>query len=131
MDSSLFRRLIYLDYWFGGRCFMYWDGASLYHLPEGKMEVVASETAGTGYIDHFLFDGNVTFWPNEIIFVKDNSFNITTIYGGIKYYYIIREGNDAPIFDLIYFRLTFFTSAFIIVISSSHPHAHGIFRHLF
>jgi HK97 family phage portal protein len=74
MDSSLFRRLIYLDYWFGGRCFMYWDGASLYHLPEGKMEVVASETAGTGYIDHFLFDGNVTFYPNEIIFIKDNSF---------------------------------------------------------
>jgi HK97 family phage portal protein len=38
------------------------------------MEVVASETAGTGYIDHFLFDGNVTFYPNEIIFIKDNSF---------------------------------------------------------
>lgn len=38
--------------------------------------------------------------------VKDNSFNITTVYGGIKYYYIIREGNDAPIFDLIYFEPT-------------------------
>ena len=74
MDSSTFRRLVYLDYWFGGRCFIYWDGASIYHLPEGKMEVIASETASTGYIDHFLFDGTTVFYPNEIIFVKDNSY---------------------------------------------------------
>lgn len=74
MDSSLFRRLTYLDYWFGGRCFIYWDGASIYHLPEGKMEVIASETNDTGYIDHYLFDGNVKFFPNEIIYIKDNSY---------------------------------------------------------
>ena len=74
MDSSLFRRLTYLDYWFGGRCFIYWDGASIYHLPEGKMEVIASETNDTGYIDHYLFDGNVKFSPNEIIYIKDNSY---------------------------------------------------------
>ena len=74
MDSSLFRRLTYLDFYFGGRCFMYWDGTSLYHLPEGKMEVVASTEQGSGFIDHFLFDGTVTFFPNEIIFIKDNSF---------------------------------------------------------
>ena len=74
MDSSLFRRLLYLDYWFGGRCFVYWDGASIYHLPEGKMEVVASEVNDTGYIDHYLFDGNVKFFPNEIIYIKDNSY---------------------------------------------------------
>ena len=40
----------------------------------------------------------------EFNIIKDNSFNITTIHDGIKYYYIIREGNDAPIFDLIYFE---------------------------
>lgn len=74
MDSNSFRRLTGLDYWFGGRCFMYFDGASLYHLPEGKMEVIASQANATGYIDHFLFDGTTKFYPNEIIFIKDNSF---------------------------------------------------------
>lgn len=88
MDSNLFRRLIGLDYWFGGRCFIYWDGASMYHLPEGKMEVVASETNGTGYIDHFLFDGSTKFLPSEIIFVKDNSyksFGASQISGNSRY----------------------------------------------
>lgn len=74
MDSSLFRRLVYLDYWYSGRCFMYWDGASLYHLPEGKIEIVASESNNTGYVDHYLFDGVTKFFPNEIILVKDNSY---------------------------------------------------------
>lgn len=88
MDSNLFRRLIGLDYWFGGRCFIYWDGASMYHLPEGKMEVIASQTNDTGYIDHFLFDGTTKFFPNEIIFIKDNSyksFGASQISGNSRY----------------------------------------------
>lgn len=73
MDISTFRRLIYLDYWFGGRAFIHWDGASLYHIPESLMEVVASES-NTGYIDKFLFNGSIEFTPAEIIYVKDNSY---------------------------------------------------------
>lgn len=72
MNISEFRRLITLDYFLAGRAFIYWDGASLYHLPEALMEVNAA-TSG-GYIESFVFDGTTTYLPNEIIFIKDNSY---------------------------------------------------------
>lgn len=72
MNVSEFRRLVLLDYWFSGRAFMYWDGASLYHLPEALMEVNAA-TSG-GYIESFVFNNTTRYLPSEIIFLRDNSY---------------------------------------------------------
>lgn len=73
MDISTFRRLIFTDFYLGGRAFIYWDGSSLYHIPESDMTVVASERLG--YIQEFKYGSDVVFAPNEIIYIKDNATN--------------------------------------------------------
>ena len=72
MDISTFRRLVYLDYWFSARAFIYCDGTALYHLPENLMEVVAASSGG--YIEKYVFNNEIEYSPNEIIFIKDNGY---------------------------------------------------------
>lgn len=71
MDISTFRRLILMDFFLGGRAFIFWDGTSLYHLPEAEMTVVAAESGG--YIQEFKFGSDFVYSPNEIIYIKDNA----------------------------------------------------------
>ncbi len=79
MDSSTFWRLVYADLILEGWAFIHYDEKeqSLYHVPAATMEVFADKKY---YINKFVSDGRVTFAPNEIIFIKDNSFHV----GGVS-----------------------------------------------
>lgn len=77
-DVSTFRRNLYLDYLLDGNIFIYFDGAHLYHIPASRMTI---KTSSSSYIDSYEFDGGkVVYSPNEIIHIKENSFE--SIYRG-------------------------------------------------
>lgn len=76
MDASTFRRLIMMDFVMLGWAFIHWDGNSLYHVPASGMEVTADSKH---YVNHFTYNGTVTYAPNEIIFIKDNAFFSTGV----------------------------------------------------
>lgn len=75
MDASTFWRLVYADLILEGWAFIHYDEKeqALYHVPAATMEVFADKKY---YIHKFVSDGRVTYTPDEIIFIKDNSFHI-------------------------------------------------------
>jgi len=78
-DISSFKRNLVTDFLLDGNIFIYFDGVHMYHLPASKMIIHSSETT---YVDHYTFNENVRYNPNEIIHIKDNSFY--SIYRGIS-----------------------------------------------
>lgn len=72
MDSSTFWRLVLMDFVMEGWAFIHWDGTSLYHIPAANMEVFADRRR---LINRYIYDGQVEFQPNEIIFIKDNAYD--------------------------------------------------------
>jgi HK97 family phage portal protein len=78
-DISTFRRNLVTDYILDGNIFIYFDGVHLYHLPAQHMTIHADEET---YIKKFTFKERVSFTPNEIIHVKENSFY--SIYRGVS-----------------------------------------------
>ena len=78
-DISTFRRNLFTDFILDGNIFVYFDGAHLYHLPANKMIIHADKE---NYVEKYTFEESVTFRPNEIIHVKDNSFY--SIYRGVS-----------------------------------------------
>ena len=78
-DISTFRRNLVTDYILDGNVFIYFDGAHLYHLPAQHMTIHADEET---YIKKFTFKERVSFSPDEIIHVKENSFY--SIYRGVS-----------------------------------------------
>ena len=70
-DANSFKRLLWLDFWVYGTFYIYWDGASLYHIPAKGMKVYAAERGG--YIEKFTYDNKVDYKPSEIIMVRDNA----------------------------------------------------------
>lgn len=78
-DISTFKRNLTIDLIIDGNCFIYFDGAFLYHLPADKV-TIHSDTKT--YISHYEFEGKINYYPNEIIHVKENSF--FSIYRGIS-----------------------------------------------
>jgi HK97 family phage portal protein len=77
-DINTFKRNLITDFILDGNIFIYFDGAHLYHLPASKMTIHKSDTA---YIERFTFNENISYSPQEIIHVKDNSFY--SIYRGV------------------------------------------------
>ena len=77
MDINTFRRLSFMDFLIDGNTFWYYDGHNLYHLPARLVEVVPDEKT---YVNKYIFDGDMTFLPNEIIHIPDNS--IKSVYRG-------------------------------------------------
>jgi HK97 family phage portal protein len=77
-DINTFRRNCIIDLLLDGNIFIYFDGVHLYHLPADKMIIHASDTT---YIEKFTFNEKITYSPNEIIHVKENSFY--SIYRGV------------------------------------------------
>ena len=77
MDISTFRRLVLMDFIVDGNVFIYYDGASMYHVPAALMEVIPDEKS---YINSYVYNGTVHFSVDEIIFIKDNS--LKSIYRG-------------------------------------------------
>ena len=73
MDISTFRRLIVPDLLFEGCAYVHFDGSSLYHVPASGMEVIADAKK---FINKFIFDGRIEYKVNEIIFIKDNAFDL-------------------------------------------------------
>lgn len=76
-DISTFKRNLIIDYLLDGNIFIYFDGVSLYHLPANYMDIEPDETT---YISGFTFQHSMTYKPNEIIHIKENSFD--SIYRG-------------------------------------------------
>ena len=79
-DVNSFRRNLIIDLLIDGNIFIYYDGAysSLYHLPAENVEI---ETDDKTYIKKYTYQGQVDYSPDEIIHVKENSFN--SIYRGV------------------------------------------------
>ena len=79
-DVNSFKRNLIIDLLIDGNIFVYYDGAysSLYHLPAENVEI---ETDDKTYIKKYTYQGQVDYSPDEIIHVKENSFN--SIYRGV------------------------------------------------
>ena len=77
-DINTFKRNLIIDLLIDGNIFVYFDGAHLYQLPARNVEI---ETDETTYIKSFIYDGRLEYSPQEIIHVKENSFN--SMYRGI------------------------------------------------
>lgn len=71
MDISTFRRLVVTDLLFEGCAYIYWDGTSLYHVPAALMQV---EADANKFIKKFIFNNQINYRVDEIIFIKDNSY---------------------------------------------------------
>ena len=77
-DINSFKRNLIIDLLIDGNIFVYFDGVHLYQLPAENMEI---ETHETRYIQKYVYEGQVDYSPDEIIHVKENSFN--SIYRGV------------------------------------------------
>jgi len=77
-DVSSFKRNLIIDLLIDGNIFIYFDGAHLYHLPADKVTIYSDDKT---YIEKFTYDNSIDYSPNEIIHVKENSFN--SIYRGV------------------------------------------------
>lgn len=71
MDCSTFRRLLIADLLFEGCAYIFWDGSSLYHLPASLMQV---EADATKFVSKYVFNNQIEYKVDEIIFIKDNSY---------------------------------------------------------
>lgn len=76
-DISTFRRNLFIDLIIDGNIFIYFDGVHLYHLPASKVTIYSSKVT---YVEKYVFDGSITYYPNEIIHIKENSFD--SVYRG-------------------------------------------------
>jgi len=77
-DVSTFKRNLIIDLLIDGNIFIYFDGVHLYHLPAEKVTI---HTDDRTYIEKYTFDSNIDYSINEIIHIKENSFN--SIYRGV------------------------------------------------
>jgi len=77
-DINTFKRNLVIDLLIDGNIFIYFDGAHLYHLPADKMTIYSDTNT---YIEKFVYDNSIDYSVNEIIHIKENSFN--SIYRGV------------------------------------------------
>ena len=77
-DVSTFKRNLIIDLLIDGNIFIYFDGAHMYHLPAEKVTIYSDDET---YIDKYTFDNSIDYSVNEIIHIKENSFN--SIYRGV------------------------------------------------
>ena len=77
-DVSTFKRNLIIDLLIDGNIFIYFDGAHMYHLPAEKVTIYSDDET---YIEKYTFDNSIDYSVNEIIHIKENSFN--SIYRGV------------------------------------------------
>jgi len=77
-DINTFKRNLIIDLLIDGNIFIYFDGVHMYHLPADKMTIYSDSDT---YIEKFSYDNSIDYSPNEIIHIKENSFN--SIYRGV------------------------------------------------
>lgn len=78
-DINTFKRNLIIDFILDGNIFIYFDGQHLYHLPADRVTIHTDEKT---YISHYEYEGQISYYPHEIIHVKENSFY--SIYRGIS-----------------------------------------------
>ena len=85
-DINTFKRNLIIDLLIDGNIFVYFDGAHLYQLPARNVEI---ETDEKTYIKSFIYDGRLEYNPQEVIHIKENSFNslIGVFFGGSIFIY--------------------------------------------
>ena len=76
-DISSFRRNLIIDYILDGNIFIYFDGTALYHLPANDTQIIPDKKT---YIQGFTYQDTVDYNVNEVIHIKENSFQ--SIYRG-------------------------------------------------
>ena len=76
-DINTFRRNLLIDFILDGNAFVYFDGSGLYQLPAPNVTIHTSKTT---YIEKFTYKENINYYPDEVIHIKENSFN--SIYRG-------------------------------------------------
>ena len=77
-DVSAFKRNLIIDLLIDGNIFIYFDGVHLYHLPADKITIYTDDST---YVEKYSYDNSIDYNPNEIIHIKENSFN--SIYRGV------------------------------------------------
>tara|TARA_E500000178_G_scaffold354737_1_gene424855 strand:- start:241 stop:1428 length:1188 start_codon:yes stop_codon:yes gene_type:complete len=77
-DISTFKRNLLIDLLIDGNIFVYFDGVHLYQLPARNVEIDTDEKT---YIKRFVYQGSMDYTPQEIIHIKENSFN--SMYRGV------------------------------------------------
>ena len=77
-DISSFKRNLVIDLLIDGNIFIYFDGAHLYHLPADKVTIYSDSKS---YIEKYTYENSVDYNVDEIIHIKENSFN--SIYRGV------------------------------------------------
>ena len=77
-DVSAFKRNLIIDLLIDGNIFIYFDGAHLYHLPADKITIYTDDKT---YVERYSYDNSIDYSPDEIIHIKENSFN--SIYRGV------------------------------------------------
>jgi HK97 family phage portal protein len=77
-DINAFKRNLIIDLLIDGNIFIYFDGAHLYHLPADKVTIYTDDKT---YVERYSYDNSIDYSPDEIIHVKENSFN--SIYRGV------------------------------------------------
>ena len=77
-DVSAFKRNLIIDLIIDGNIFIYYDGAHLYHLPADKVKIYTDDKT---FVEKYEFDSTIDYSVNEIIHIKENSFN--SIHRGI------------------------------------------------
>jgi len=69
-DVNSFRRELIMDFILTGNCYQYWDGVNLFYMPAKLMEI---HTHDKTKVSHYEFNGEIKFYPYEIIHTKDNN----------------------------------------------------------
>jgi HK97 family phage portal protein len=77
-DINTFKRNLIIDLLMDGNIFIYFDGVHMYQLPAKNVEI---ETDEDTYIKSFIYDGKIMYSPEEIIHIKENSFE--SMYRGV------------------------------------------------
>ena len=77
-DISTFKSNLLIDLLIDGNIFVYFDGVHLYQLPARNVEIDTDEKT---YINRFVYQGKLDYNPQEIIHIKENSFN--SMYRGV------------------------------------------------
>jgi len=68
-NADAFRRQLFLDLILDGNCFIYYDGAHLYHLPASNVTIHPDKKT---FIKGYEYS-DIKYKPEEIIHIQDNS----------------------------------------------------------
>jgi len=77
-DVSTFKRNLIIDLLIDGNIFIYFDGVHLYQLPARNVDIDTDEKT---YINGYIYQGKIQYNPQEVIHIKENSFN--SMYRGV------------------------------------------------